>query len=223
MDTTFPNEIDGVKILKFLGKGRGGYSYLVNYSSREAVLKKMHYEKCDVYNFPPDKLKAEIRDYTTLSKLQLPIPRLLYYSREKQYLIKEYIDGPTCAELVARGRLPDFCYDQIKIMCKALYDNKLNIDFMPHNFALKGSQLYYIDYECNQYSAEWDFEHWGVFFWVNKNGMRKQLRTGDHRFLSRDGKPLINRRLKKRLRMYFQDLISLFLMATFMIKLLFTG
>ena len=105
MDMKIPDDIDGIKVLKFLGKGRGGYSYLVDYDSRKAVLKKMHYEKCDVYNFPADKLKAEIQDYATLSKLKLPIPRLLFYSMEKQYLIKEYIDGPTCAEIVARGKI----------------------------------------------------------------------------------------------------------------------
>ena len=26
-------------------------------------------------------------------------------------------------------------------------------------------QLYYIDYECNEYHEEWDFEHWGRKTW----------------------------------------------------------
>ena len=198
MDMRIPYEIDGIEVLKFLGKGKGGYSYLVNYASGEAVLKKMHFEKCDIYSFPPDKLAVELRDYATLTKLNIPVPKLLYYNSEKQYLIKEYVDGPTCAELVARGELPDFCCQQIGSMCKSLYGNHLNIDYMPHNFVLKDTQLYYVDYECNPYSEAWDFEHWGVFFWVNNRGMAIQLRTGSHYYLSRNGKPLMNRSLKEK-------------------------
>lgn len=28
-----------------------------------------------------------------------------------------------------------------------------------------GGTLYYIDYECNAYMEEWDFEHWGTQYW----------------------------------------------------------
>ncbi len=26
--------------------------------------------------------------------------------------------------------------------------------------------VYYIDYECNAYMMEWDFEHWGAQYWT---------------------------------------------------------
>lgn len=25
--------------------------------------------------------------------------------------------------------------------------------------------LYYVDYECNNYMPEWDFENWGIQYW----------------------------------------------------------
>ena len=41
----------------------------------------------------------------------------------------------------------------------------LNIDYFPTNFVIRSDGLWYIDYECNAYKPEWDFEHWGVRYW----------------------------------------------------------
>lgn len=46
-------------------------------------------------------------------------------------------------------------------MCSLLYPAGLNIDYYPTNFIPQNEVLYYIDYECNQYSDEWNFENWG--------------------------------------------------------------
>ena len=43
--------------LKLLGKGKGGYSYLVEDGNNNLfVLKKIHHEPCSYYSFPEDKL-----------------------------------------------------------------------------------------------------------------------------------------------------------------------
>ena len=36
----------------------------------------------------------------------------------------------------------------------------------PTNFVPCGGTLYYIDYECNAYMEQWDFEHWGIQYWT---------------------------------------------------------
>lgn len=61
---------------------------------------------------------------------------------------------------------------------------------MPQNFVSRNGQIFYVDYERNPYSPEWDFEHWGIYFWVNRKGMKQYLKTLDHKYLSRLGKPL---------------------------------
>ena len=38
----------------------------------------------------------------------------------------------------------------------------LNIDYFPTNFVVKDNLIYYVDYECNQYMDEWNFENWGI-------------------------------------------------------------
>lgn len=55
--------------------------------------------------------------------------------------------------------------DQVKTMCALLYPAGTNIDYFPTNFVARSGELYYIDFECNEYHEEWDFEHWGVKYW----------------------------------------------------------
>lgn len=179
-----------ISVLRFLGKGKGGYSYLVQYGEQQMVLKKYHYEPCEVYTFEANKLQTELRDYKKLTGLRIPMPSLVDVNHEEQYIIKEYINGPTLAELIAEGHLPFQYYRQMKQMCTTLYETNLNIDYMPQNFVSQNGRLFYVDYERNPYSAQWDFEHWGIYFWVNRKGMRQYLKTLDHKYLSRLGKPL---------------------------------
>ena len=49
-------------VLRLLGHGKGGYSYLVrDEAGRETVLKQIHHEPCSYYAFG-DKLAAELFD-----------------------------------------------------------------------------------------------------------------------------------------------------------------
>lgn len=156
-----------LSIRRLLGKGKGGYSYLAADERGEYVVKQIHHEPCEYYQFG-DKLAAEQRDYERLLSAGIPMPRLLDVDTENERILKEYIPGPTAAELIAENRLPGFCLRQLKAMCARLYPVHLNIDYYPTNFVLSVDRLYYVDYECNDYSPKWDFEHWGAQYWKGK-------------------------------------------------------
>lgn len=101
-DTMTVNDTE-YTVLRLLGKGKGGYSYLVTDGEREYVLKQIHHEPCEYYTFG-DKLQSELRDYETLRALGIPLPRLLAVNKAQERLLKEYIAGPTVAELRESGR-----------------------------------------------------------------------------------------------------------------------
>ena len=73
-------------VIKLLGKGKGGYSYLVTDGSAQYVLKQIHHEPCEYYTFG-DKLQSELRDYETLRKLGIPMPRLLAADPQRERLL----------------------------------------------------------------------------------------------------------------------------------------
>lgn len=152
------------QVLALLGHGKGGYSYLVTLEGRKYVLKQIHHEPCDYYQFG-DKLQSELRDYETLRALGLPLPELYEVDHAGERLLKEYIQGPTIADLVEQGELEPSYFGQIEEMCRLVYSAGLNIDYYPTNFVVQDGKLYYIDYECNPYADQWNFENWGAQYW----------------------------------------------------------
>jgi tRNA A-37 threonylcarbamoyl transferase component Bud32 len=152
------------QVLKLLGKGKGGYSYLVTDGGKKFVLKQIHHEPCDYYTFG-DKLGSELRDYETLKNIGIPMPELLDVDREQERLLKTFIDGDTVNVLVKEDRMEPSFYDQIHAICQKLYAANLNIDYYPTNFVVQDGMLYYIDFECNGYMEQWNFENWGCRYW----------------------------------------------------------
>lgn len=154
---------------KLLGKGKGGYSYLaVSNTPHYVVAKQIHHEPCEYYSFG-NKIEAEINDYKTLSALGIRMPLMLDVDIENERLIKEFIEGDTIASMVEKGQSVAGYIDQVKAMCDKLYEAGLNIDYYPTNFVVQNGILYYIDYECNKYSDEWNFENWGIKYWGNNS------------------------------------------------------
>lgn len=151
-------------ILKLLGKGKGGYSYLALDGDRRVVLKQIHHEPCDYYSFG-NKIKAEINDYHRLHSIGIPLPKMIDVDMQQERIVKEYIDGKTVYEMVLHDELPPDCISQVRKMCALLYPANTNIDYFPTNFVLQGGTLYYIDYECNDYMEQWNFENWGIKYW----------------------------------------------------------
>ena len=163
METIHLNEKE-FSVIRLLGKGKGGYSYLVSDETGEYVLKQIHHEPCDYYQFG-DKLASELRDYDRLRKVGIPMPKLLEVDEKQERILKEYIAGDTIDKIVKEDRMEDGFYWQMEDMCRLLYPAGLNIDYFPTNFVVREGKVYYIDFECNEYQQQWDFEHWGSQYW----------------------------------------------------------
>lgn len=152
------------KIIKLLGHGKGGYSYLVTDGKGQYVLKQIHHEPCEYYSFG-NKIEAEQNDYNTLLKTGIRIPKMLDIDISNERILKEYVDGPTIYELVKEDRMKAAYLKQMQEMAVQVYAFGLNIDYFPTNFIVQDELIYYIDYECNPYMEEWNFENWGRKYW----------------------------------------------------------
>lgn len=159
-------EVKGIKyqVLKLLGHGKGGYSYLVLSDKKYYVLKQIHHEPCSYYKFG-NKIESELNDYNKLVKTGINIPKMIAIDIEKEIIIKEYIEGPTIYELVRDDLMKEEYISQVIEMAQLAHNYNLNIDYYPTNFIVKNTTLYYIDYECNEYISKWDFNNWGIKYW----------------------------------------------------------
>lgn len=155
------------RILRLLGKGKGGYSYLAESDGRQVVIKQIHHESCDYYNFG-NKIEAELRDYGRLLQAGMRIPRRHAYDTNTEQIVKDYIDGPTVIELLQEGVSAEQHLPQVRDMAAKATAVGLNIDYHSTNFVVREGLIWYIDYACNDYTEEWDFEHWGRFHWLLK-------------------------------------------------------
>ena len=163
METIKVNEKE-FKIIKLLGKGKGGYSYLVSYDKEKYVVKQIHHEPCEYYQFG-NKIEAELSDYNKLYSTGIRMPKMLDIDIKNERILKEFIDGYTIYELALENKVSPSYIKQIKNMCEILYPLNINIDYFPTNFIVSNELLWYIDYECNNYMEEWNFENWGIKYW----------------------------------------------------------
>lgn len=108
-----------------------------------------------------EKMTVNGKEYEILIR----IPAMMDVDVENERVLKEFIDGDTIYELVLQDKMIPVYMDQIHGMCELLYAAHTNIDYFPTNFVVRDGTLYYIDFECNEYMEEWNFENWGCKYW----------------------------------------------------------
>lgn len=176
METTLCVNGNEYRIIKLLGHGKGGYSYLAERNHLQVVLKQIHHEPCDYYTFG-NKIEAERHDYEILKAAGIRIPEMLDIDTETERIIKEYIEGDTIFNLIKNNISVTPYLNQIRRMAEQARLAGLNIDYFPTNFVARNELLYYIDYECNDYSEQWNFENWGVKYWSRTPEFEEYLQT----------------------------------------------
>ena len=164
------------RIISLLGHGKGGYSYLAEADEKQFVLKQIHHEPCDYYSFG-NKIEAECRDYNRLSDAGIRIPKMVAVDIESERIVKDYISGKTVFECVRDGIDIQPYLVQVRNMAALAKAAGLNIDYFPTNFVIQNGLIWYVDYECNEYMDEWNFENWGIKYWLRTTEFEDYLRT----------------------------------------------
>jgi tRNA A-37 threonylcarbamoyl transferase component Bud32 len=167
-------------VIRLLGHGKGGYSYLVEVDGCQYVLKQIHHEPCDYYAFG-NKIEAEINDYQRLLQTGIRLPKMLDVDIPNERILKEYMDGPTIFDLVKADAMDDAYIRQVREMAATVRNAGLNIDYFPTNFVVQNGILYYIDYECNRYMEEWNFENWGIQYWSKTHKFMEYMKQAADR------------------------------------------
>lgn len=154
------------RLIRLLGRGKGGYSWLAEGDGRPVVMKQIHHEACDYYAFG-NKIEAEQNACERLKAVGIRIPEMLALDVTAERIVKEYIEGPTVFELVRDGSSAEPWLGQVREMAEKARAAGINIDYFSANFVVQTHTdlLYYIDYEINDYSEEWNFENWGIKYW----------------------------------------------------------
>lgn len=172
-------------VIRLLGHGKGGYSYLVEREGKQYVLKQIHHEPCDYYEFS-DKIGGERDAYKRLVELGIRIPKMYEIDMQKERIIKQYIEGETIFDIVMRCGTAEAYLPQIRKIARHAEAAGVNIDYFPRNFVVNNGLLYYVDYEANEYSDKWNFENWGIQYWSKTPAFLQHLKDCG---LDKEGRP----------------------------------
>jgi TP53 regulating kinase and related kinases len=177
-------DLGEARLLRLLGKGKSGYSYLAALGTETVVLKQMHDEPCAYYSFGDNKVRLEVHAYHQLTAAGLALPRLLSFDEQRGFLVKEFVAGDVADRWDASPADLELAVKQLFEMAHRLQDCGLNIDYFPANFVINGGAVHYIDYEVNSYHPQWSLDFWGIYYWANRSGMRSYTQSHDWRHIN---------------------------------------
>ena len=171
-----------LEVVSFLGRGKGGYSYLTrDMEGKRYTLKCFHTEKVSYYSFSSPKIDCELNAYSFLISSSVPVPRLLYWDRGRDILLKEFVEGPTAMEEVKGGKDLSSYFPIMEKLGDELKRKGVNLDWFPTNFVLlPQGKFSYIDYEVNAYDDKWSFPIWSMEYWRDTPTLRAFLLKGHH-------------------------------------------
>jgi len=184
--TIFRFHSQGIQVKNQIGKGKSAYSYMSEFNNQTCVFKLFHDEKHSYYTFDRPKIDKELMDYEVLRHTSINIPSLIISNHDPDLLLKEFIEGPTLALLIANGQITPNHIKEVAKMAKVAKSIGYNLDYFPTNFIASEKGVFYIDYELNPYTDTWNFENWGIYYYFNNNGMRHFLTSGDASKLNED-------------------------------------
>jgi len=178
-------------VKKLLGAGKSGHAYLVESNGESRVLKLMHSEDVDYYTFTENKVTHEVDAYERLRDYAVRVPDLYEYDAERGYLVKALVRGTLATEMIAAGTMTDTVIAQLFVMAAQVRPHGYNLDYFPSNYMVTNDGLlYHIDYELNIYMDEWNLANWGLWYWLNRDGMRRFLQDGNGDHINEPGTPI---------------------------------
>ena len=186
INSIISTNIGELKIVEFLGRGKSGYSYLAEFGNQKLVFKLMHNEENPYYKFDKNKVELELKSYEILESITSNIPKLIDYSIDKNYLVKEFIDGKLASNAIAENILQKIHLERLIKLAQECEDLNINIDYFPSNFVITEDEIIYIDYEVNEFMKEWSLENWGIYYWLNSKGFKMFIETNDSSFINSD-------------------------------------
>lgn len=167
-----------------IGRGKSAISWLFSNGEQQLTVKRYMQVAHNLIPFD-QALGFELLSYQRMQQAGVACPQLVGFCATSYLLVKAYIQGPVVIDLIARDMMDDRLLRRGYAYAEQLKRADFHVDYFPANFVVKGGELYCIDYEAHPYLAEWDFHHWGVFYWLNSEGVKDYLADGDIRHLNK--------------------------------------
>lgn len=184
-----------------------GKFYLYKKDNVYVVIKELK-EKYDIEGAV--EVDKEVFSYNRLRVLEIKTPKLLGYNRELNIVIKEYLEGENLLNLIKNSEVKKETFIELLQYSETINSDNLNIDYFPANFVIKDDSLYYVNYKVFPYTEELNLRNWGIYYWLNNEGIKKFIETGKEEYIniSNEKNPIINEELTKKRDELYREYVS---------------
>lgn len=184
-----------------------GKFYLYKRDNTYVVIKELK-EKYDSEG--EVEVDKEVFSYNRLRVLEIKTPKLLGYNRELNIVIKEYLEGENILDLIKNVEIKKENFIELLQYSETINSDNLNIDYFPANFIIKDNSLYYVNYKVFPYSEELNLRNWGIYYWLNNEGIKKFMETGNEAYINVENEknPIIDEELTRKRDELYREYVS---------------
>lgn len=122
----------------------------------------------------------------TISKLKkiqkcgIAIPKIIANDKIEKILVREYFEEPNAFEVISKGELPEIYYKELFSIYRFCRFSKINLNYLPENFVLRGNKLYYLSDEIKDYEVKFNLENWGIYYWLYGEVLVNRLKANGY-------------------------------------------
>ncbi|MFA5421493.1 MAG: hypothetical protein WC344_01690 [Bacilli bacterium] len=110
--------------------------------------------------------EQDLAKYKRIQRIGVNVPKLIAHDRQLLVLIFERFTEPNALEVLAKEELKDIYFKQLFSIYRFCRFSKVEIDYLPNSFILKGTSLYYIGEEIIDSDPKRNLENYGLRYWI---------------------------------------------------------
>jgi len=119
---------------------------------------------------------ADLAKYKRIQRAGINVPKLITHDREKKVLIFERFEEKKALDVLSVEDLKEIYFKQLFNIYRFCRFSKIEIDYMPENYILKGTTLYYIGEEIIDANPKRNLENYGLRYWIYSKEAADHLR-----------------------------------------------
>ena len=119
----------------------------------------------------------EFDRYTNLYKAGIRIPKIVKRNKRTNEVVFELFEGDHVDKVLVDStlKLPDIYYEQLFIVYRFCRFSKIELNYLPENFILRGKYLYYDCLEIYNANTKINLENYGIYYWIKSKEAIKHL------------------------------------------------
>ncbi|MDY0345298.1 MAG: hypothetical protein RBR44_01900 [Bacilli bacterium] len=108
----------------------------------------------------------DLAKYKKIQKIGVNVQKLIAHDRQLLVLIFECFQEPTALDVLAKEELKEIYFKQLFTIYRFCRFSKVELNYLPNNFVLKGTTLYYIGEEITASDPSRNLENFGLRYWI---------------------------------------------------------